>query len=57
MNKQIQEMEKIDKALEERLRFESLLSDISARFVRVSADRLDGEIENALKDGPGVFPG
>jgi hypothetical protein len=49
MNKQIQEMGKIDKALEERLRFESLLSDISARFVRVSADRLDGEVENALK--------
>ena len=49
MNKQIQEMGKIDKALEERLRFESLLSDISARFVRVPADRLDGEIENALK--------
>ena len=49
MNKQIQEMGKIDKALEERLRFESLLSDVSARFVRVPADRLDGEIENALK--------
>ena len=49
MNKQIQEMGKIDKALEERLRFESLLSDISAQFVWVSADRLDGEIENALK--------
>ena len=49
MNNQLDEREKIDKALEERLRFESLLSDLSARFVRVSADRLDGEIENALK--------
>ena len=42
-------MEKIGKALEERLRFESLLSDVSARFVHVSSERLDGEIENALK--------
>ena len=49
MNKQIDEMEKIGNALEERLRFESLLSDFSARFVYVSADRLDGEIESALK--------
>ena len=49
MNNQLDEREKIEKALEERLRFESLLSDLSARFVRVSADRLDGEIENALK--------
>ena len=31
------------------MRFESLLSDFSARFLRVSVDRLDGEIENALK--------
>jgi transcriptional regulator with GAF, ATPase, and Fis domain len=49
MNKQIDEMEKIGKELEERLRFESLLSDFSARFVHVSSERLDGEIENALK--------
>ena len=49
MNNQLDEREKIEKALEARLRFESLLSDLSARFVRVSADRLDGEIENALK--------
>ena len=49
MNDQLDEREKIDKALETRLRFEGLLSDLSARFVRVSADRLDGEIANALK--------
>ena len=49
MNNQLDEREKINKALEARLRFEGLLSDLSARFVRVSADRLDGEIENALK--------
>ena len=49
MNKQSDPREKIGKVLEDRLRFESILSDMSARFVRVSADRLDGEIENALK--------
>ena len=47
--REIMQREKADEALEERLRFESLLSDVSARFVRVPADRLDGEIENALK--------
>ncbi len=49
MNKQLNEQKKIGNALEERLRFESLLSDVSARFVHVSSERLDGEIENALK--------
>ncbi len=39
----------IEQALEERLRFERLVSDVSARFVNVPADRLDGEIEKALK--------
>ena len=33
--------------LEERLEFESLLAKISARFVNLSADRVDGEIEAA----------
>ena len=35
--------------LEERLRFETLLTDISARFVSVPASRLDGEIEDAQR--------
>jgi PAS domain S-box-containing protein len=33
----------------ERLRFEQMISDLSARFINVPAERLDGEIENALK--------
>ena len=49
MNKQIDEMEKIGNAQEERLRFESLLSGLSARVVKASVDRLDGEIERVLK--------
>mgnify|MGYP001766193642 CR=1 FL=1 len=47
--REVNERERIGEALEEQLRFERLLSDVSARFVSVSPARLDGEIENALK--------
>jgi PAS domain S-box-containing protein len=35
--------------LKERLRFEQLLSDLSARFVNISPDRVDTEIEYGMK--------
>lgn len=35
--------------LQERLRFETLVADISARFVNIPADRVDGEIEDAQR--------
>ena len=35
--------------LEERLRFEQLLSDLSARFMDIPPDRVDSEIEYGLK--------
>jgi signal transduction histidine kinase len=35
--------------LEERLRFEALLIDLSTRFVNVPADQVDGEIEDAQR--------
>lgn len=35
--------------LEERLRFEALLADLSARFVHVPADQVDGMIEEAQR--------
>ena len=35
--------------LEERLRFEQLISDLSARFIHLPSERLDDEIEVALK--------
>ncbi|MCG6908094.1 MAG: sigma 54-interacting transcriptional regulator [Desulfobacteraceae bacterium] len=38
-----------DAVTSERLRFEQMISDLSARFINVPAERLDGEIENALK--------
>ena len=38
-----------EKRQEERLRFEQLLSDISARFVNIPPDRVDSEIEGGLR--------
>ena len=35
--------------LEERLKFETLLAEISARFVNLPADRIDSEIEDAQR--------
>jgi hypothetical protein len=35
--------------LEERLRFETLLAEISSHFVNLSPDRIDGEIEDAQR--------
>ena len=35
--------------LQERLRFEQLLSDLSARFVNIAPDQVDLEIESALR--------
>ena len=35
--------------LEERLRFEKLLTDISARFVNLPAKQIDGAIEDAQR--------
>ena len=43
--KNITERKLAEQALEERLRFERLLSDISARFVDIPSDRVDSEIE------------
>jgi two-component system, NarL family, sensor kinase len=38
-----------EQALEDRLSFERLLSDLSARFVNIPPDRVDSEIEHGLK--------
>ncbi len=45
-NKQLVASEKV---LEERLRFERLLSDVSARFLNLAPDEIDREVEGALK--------
>jgi formate hydrogenlyase transcriptional activator len=38
------------KELEEQLKFETLLTDVSARFVNLPADQIDGEIEEAQRN-------
>jgi PAS domain S-box-containing protein len=38
-----------EKSLEQRLRFETLLAEISGRFVNLPADRIDGEIVDAQR--------
>jgi len=45
----ITERKRADRELVDRLRFETLLADLSARFADVVAERLDGEIEGALR--------
>jgi PAS domain S-box-containing protein len=45
----ITERKRAEETLEERLRFERLLSHLSARFVNVPPDRVDSEIEHGLR--------
>lgn len=47
--KNIAERKRAEQALEERLRFERLLSDLSAGFVDIPPNRVDAEIEQGLK--------
>ena len=43
------EHKQVEQALENRLRFERLLSDLSARFVNIPPDRVDSEIDYGLR--------
>ncbi len=43
------ERKQVEQTLENRLRFERLLSDLSARFVNIPPDRVDSEIDYGLK--------
>jgi transcriptional regulator with GAF, ATPase, and Fis domain len=43
------ELKQVEHALENRLRFERLLSDLSARFVNIPPDRVDSEIDYGLR--------
>jgi len=45
----VTERKDADASLKERLLFEKLLSDLSARFVNTPTDRVDAEIERSLK--------
>jgi formate hydrogenlyase transcriptional activator len=43
------ERKQVEQALENRLRFERLLADLSARFVNIPPDRVDSEIDYGLR--------
>jgi formate hydrogenlyase transcriptional activator len=43
------ERKQVEQALENRLRFERLLSDLSARFVNIPPDQVDSEVDYGLK--------
>ena len=45
LTREIEQRVQAQEALEDRLRFETLLTDISARFVNLPADQIDGEID------------
>lgn len=44
-----------DKYLKERLKFEALLFDLSARFININPDQVDLEVESALRKILGFF--
>jgi formate hydrogenlyase transcriptional activator len=49
LNREIEQRKHTEAALKERLRFEQLLSDLSARFVNIAPDQVDLEIQTALQ--------
>ena len=49
LRREIARREQVEETLKERLGFEALLSDLSARFIVVSPEEIDREIEQALK--------
>jgi formate hydrogenlyase transcriptional activator len=49
LRREILRREQVEETLNERLGFEALLSDLSARFIVVSPEEVDREIEQALK--------
>jgi formate hydrogenlyase transcriptional activator len=51
----VTERKQAEEALGERLQFERLLSDLSARFVNIPPDRVDSEIEDGLRQILEIF--
>ncbi len=47
---EITQRQQVEETLKERLAFEALLSDLSARFFIVSQEDIDREIEHALEE-------
>ena len=49
MQAEMTEYKRTEQFLEERLKFETLLAELSVRFVNLPADRIDGEIQDAQR--------
>ncbi len=49
LKREIEQRKQAEEALKEHLRFERLLSDLSARFIKIAPDQVDLEIQSALK--------
>jgi PAS domain S-box-containing protein len=49
LNREIEQRKQAVEAPKQRLQFEGLLSDISARFINISPDQVDLEIQSALR--------
>jgi GAF domain-containing protein len=49
LRRESEQREQAEGALKDRLRFEQLLSDLSARFVNIPPEQVDSEIEQGLK--------
>ena len=49
LNREIEQRRRTEEALKERLQFERLLSDLSARFINIAPDQVDSEIQSALR--------
>ena len=49
MQAEMTERKRTEQVLEERLKFETLLAELSARFVNLPADQIDSEIEDAQR--------
>ncbi len=49
LERESENRKKVEEDLRERFRFENLLFELSARFIHISHERIDSEIQNALK--------
>ena len=49
LNWEIEQRKKTEETLDERLKFERLLSDLSARFINIAPDQVDLEIQSSLR--------
>jgi signal transduction histidine kinase len=49
MQAEMTECKQTEQVLEERLKFETLLAELSARFINLPADQIDGEVEDAQR--------